>query len=75
MNILINTFLNFAQAYGAGAYNTDTYGGGSATGGASASGAGGLVGTGFAVAAVITVACLIIFVALLVRFSRRKKTA
>ncbi len=67
----------FAQTYGNGAYGACTYQ--SATvcstsaGGGSSSGSGGLVNTGFMVLVIVTLACLLIFVALFVRFWRRRK--
>ena len=74
MNILVNSVLFFAQAYGSGTYDCSSYSTG--TCGATAStGAGGLSNTGFALIAVITAACLIIFTALVVRFARRKAKA
>ncbi len=72
--------IQFAQTYGSGAYGACTYQ--SATtcstsvgGGSSPSSGGGLVNTGFMVLMIVTLACLLIFVALFVRFWRRRKLA
>jgi len=75
----------FSSTYGSGSYNTSTYNGetqtstgtgtgtGTNTGAGGTSGAGGtLVNTGVGILIPITLACLIIFVALIVRFWRRK---
>jgi hypothetical protein len=84
MNIVVNAFLNFAQAYGSGTYGSTAYGNGTSAGanagaatggsGVASQGANGLVNTGFALVAVVTIACLIIFSALLVRFWRHKSS-
>jgi hypothetical protein len=72
MGIFVSTLLDLAQAYGAGTYDSCTYGG-KCTGTASTSGNGLLANTGLVVAIIITAACFIIFLALLVRFWRAKK--
>ncbi len=65
----------FASTYGSGSYNNSTYNGtaSTSTGADGTSGATGvLANTGFDVIIAVTLACLIIFIALLVRFWRRK---
>jgi len=57
----------FAQVYGAGSYNSATYGG---SGTASGSG-NGLTNTGIAIAAIVTVAAVLLLVAIVVRIWRR----
>lgn len=66
-----------AATYGSGSYDSATYGGNttSSTGTSGTGTTGQLADTGFGVLAFVTVACLIIFVALLVRFWRRKPVA
>lgn len=69
-----------AQAYGSGNYGANTYTGEStSTGSGGTSGAGGsstngdLANTGIYVLAIVSLACFLIFLALLVRFVRRKR--
>ncbi len=79
-------FVQFAAAYGEGAYGEAVYsctstsdpgcettGAGTGTGGTgTGTGSGGLADTGVLVAMMVTLACLIVFVALVVRIVRRK---
>lgn len=55
----------FAQAYGAGSYNSAAYGGSSTAAG------GGLTNTGIAIISIVTIAALLLLVAIVVRIWRR----
>jgi hypothetical protein len=71
-----------AQAYGSGNYGENTYtgestvtGSGTSTSAGGTTASGDLANTGIYVVAIVSIACLIIFIALLVRFFRRKKNS
>lgn len=61
----------FAAAYGAGPYGEGTYNNGAVAG--PSAGGGELVKTGVMIVGVVTAVCLTAFIALVVRFWKRKK--
>jgi Na+/proline symporter len=61
----------FAQVYGAGGYDTATYGGSSTSTTTGTSGSGALTNTGIAVASIVTIAAVLLLVAMAVRIWRR----
>lgn len=67
-----NYYYRFADVYGSGPYSEGVYGCTQGQAGCAAS-SGSLINTGVAIAGVVTLACLVVFVALLVRFARRRK--
>lgn len=69
----------FAQAYGEGSYNQSTYNGEQTTetststaSGSEATTSGTLANTGMYIALIVAIACALIFLALIIRFVRRK---